>query len=796
MMVTAPRPGRSIRLFSSGSSGTRERSASDLALAIFTLVPTLLLSRIAVPESGFERSVAALFDAVPGALDVLWRLSLVGLGFWCLVVILGAMLQRRWGVVAEIGLSAVLALGLGLLMWQRVNGGWPSIDQVVTGGRGGAVPLMLLAAATSLASASSPHLTKPVRASGRSSVAIGVTSAVILGATTPVGATLSVLLGVAAAALVHLGLGTSAGRPTVEQTETALRALDLVVTGLATSPRQSSGVVAMNGVDAAGDQVRVKVYGRDARDAQLLNAIWRRMWYSNDSSFSGSRERQVEHEAFITLLAATSGVTVPSVAVAGMTAEGDAVIAVRDAGRPLSAVEEFSRVDAVPQLWRLVRRLHGARIVHGELSLDAFGIVDGAAVLRELAPATMSISDEARTTDWAQLTCITATLLGIDAAVALAAKELGSAGVETMLAYLQLPALGRDLRRAVKASDVNLGDLRAALAAEVSVEPPDTARLRRVSPQSLATVGLLALVAFALFSAFGDLDLEELADLIAGMSPGWAIAALSVAQIVFVFRAFSVKGASPKDLPLGPLTILQTAVAFIALAVPSTAGRLAMNIRFFQRQGMTAPTAMSVAAIDSFSGFLIQISLLFLTLVVGIGQVDLHLDLTSTSSKLEWIPTALGVFAALVAVGAVVAVAVPRLRTRIGDRVGPIVADARSTLASLRTPTKLAQLFGGNFVTELVLAATLGLSLQAFGASANLATLLVISVGAALFGGLMPVPGGIGVMEAALATGLVAAGIEAPTATATALLFRATTYYLPPLWGWIAMRWLQRNSYL
>ena len=221
-----------------------------------------------------------------------------------------------------------------------------------------------------------------------------------------------------------------------------------------------------------------------------------------------------------------------------------------------------------------------------------------------------------------------------------------------------------------------------------------------------------------------------------------------------------------------------------------------MNIRFFQRQGMTAPTAMSVAAIDSFSGFLIQISLLFLTLVVGIGQVDLHLDLTSTSSKLEWIPTALGVFAALVAVGAVVAVAVPRLRTRIGDRVGPIVADARSTLASLRTPTKLAQLFGGNFVTELVLAATLGLSLQAFGASANLATLLVISVGAALFGGLMPVPGGIGVMEAALATGLVAAGIEAPTATATALLFRATTYYLPPLWGWIAMRWLQRNSYL
>jgi uncharacterized membrane protein YbhN (UPF0104 family) len=140
--------------------------------------------------------------------------------------------------------------------------------------------------------------------------------------------------------------------------------------------------------------------------------------------------------------------------------------------------------------------------------------------------------------------------------------------------------------------------------------------------------------------------------------------------------------------------------------------------------------------------------------------------------------------------------ALQQLRTRIADRVRPVVADARLTLSSLQSPAKLAQLFGGNLLSELILAAALGLSLGAFGASANLATLLVISIGAALFGGFMPVPGGIGVMEAALATGLAATGIDASTAMATALLFRATTYYLPPLWGWMAMRWLQRNSFL
>ena len=51
-------------------------------------------------------------------------------------------------------------------------------------------------------------------------------------------------------------------------------------------------------------------------------------------------------------------------------------------------------------------------------------------------------------------------------------------------------------------------------------------------------------------------------------------------------------------------------------------------------------------------------------------------------------------------------------------------------------------------------------------------------------------------MEAALIAGLVAGGIDSTTATATALLFRGATFYLPPLWGWFAMRWLQRHSYL
>ena len=38
--------------------------------------------------------------------------------------------------------------------------------------------------------------------------------------------------------------------------------------------------------------------------------------------------------------------------------------------------------------------------------------------------------------------------------------------------------------------------------------------------------------------------------------------------------------------------------------------------------------------------------------------------------------------------------------------------------------------------------------------------------------------------------------IDNATATATALVFRMATFYLPPLWGWAAIRWLEQRSYL
>ena len=76
-----------------------------------------------------------------------------------------------------------------------------------------------------------------------------------------------------------------------------------------------------------------------------------------------------------------------------------------------------------------------------------------------------------------------------------------------------------------------------------------------------------------------------------------------------------------------------------------------------------------------------------------------------------------------------------------------------------------------------------------------MAELILVNSIADLLAGFMPVPGGMGVAEAAYTAGLVALGVPSAAAMSTAIAFRMVTYYLPPIWGAIAMRWLRQHSY-
>jgi hypothetical protein len=59
---------------------------------------------------------------------------------------------------------------------------------------------------------------------------------------------------------------------------------------------------------AGGRSLLVKLYGRDAWDGQLLASAWSALWYRGDAPHLAlGRRAQVEHEAFVTLLAERAG---------------------------------------------------------------------------------------------------------------------------------------------------------------------------------------------------------------------------------------------------------------------------------------------------------------------------------------------------------------------------------------------------------------------------------------------------------------------------------------------------------
>ncbi|MEX0768841.1 MAG: lysylphosphatidylglycerol synthase transmembrane domain-containing protein [Microthrixaceae bacterium] len=780
-----------LPFFAAVSSAKRVRSVSDLLILIVAVLPAILLAELSVPPSGFEQQLLNLVEAIPSFFDVIFRLGIACLVLWVITLLAASVVRLQAEVLVDIAVTLLVAISLAFFSSHQINGAWPSFSQAASGGSAGSVPLISLVCAVAVCRAVSPHLSLPFRRFGRWVVILATVSVVLMSTSTPFGGILSLLLGVAAASAAYLLLGSSTGGPNIDNVGTALTQLGLTVDDLVAAPRQSSGVFVVNGLSQSKGPVHIKVFGRDARDTQLVSRLWRAIWYKGDARPAMTREQQVEHEGFITLLASSFGIAVPQVLVAGVTDSGDALLAVARRGSPLQTVEQVQAED----LWRLLRQMHENGLSHGGLDLDSFALMDNQVIIADLAMVSSTVSRDQELTDLAQVMVITSLLVGIERAAVVASEQLSAEDVHDMLAYLQLPALGRSLREDLQGSEISLESVRSALAAVVDIEVPQIAQLRRVSLQSLLMLLLLLLVAGALIVSLGEVSIPELIQTLQTASLGVALVAVVVGQAPFFTQAVATRGACPRPITYGPVALLQLSIGFMALAVPSTAGRLALDIRFFQRQGISAASAVSIAAIDSFTGFLVQVFLLLLTLVFGLGRVDLSWK-TPTLGSSDDLTVLLFAAGLLLVLLVVLAAALPVIRNRILKRVRPILGEAKQTVRSLRSLSHLLQIFGGNLGNQLLFALTLGICLRAFDGSLNLATLLVIYVAAALFGGLMPVPGGIGVMEAALMTGLIAAGIDSTTAAATALLFRLATFYLPPIWGWIALRWLQKHSYL
>lgn len=777
-----------IRFFSSASDSARARRPTDVVLAVLSIVTIGLASLVNEGTSAFETALTSFVMALPGLLGWFWETCDVSLSAWAVVLVGAALFAHgRRSLVRDQVFAVALAAATGELL---IRGGASFMDGLTASAPPPIFPGVRLALAAAVIATTSPHLGRPVRRIGRWLVPLASLSAIALGVASPIGVITGVAIGYGAAAIVHLVFGSPGGRPTHQEVVEALIDLGIETNGVEDGALGARGVAVMAASTPDGRSLVVKVYGRDAWDGQLLNSMWSYLWYRDEAPrLTLSRLQQVEHEAFLTLLAERAGVPVLPVVAAG-AAEDDAILVVETRGRFLAEVGAGDVSDVfVADLWRSVARLHEAAIAHGSLDDRHLALLaDGRGAIGGFDGANAAATPAQIAADRAQLLVTTALRIGDDRAVAAAVDAIDPSAVAEALPFIQSAALTRTTRQALKHADTELDALRERVADATGAEQPKLEPLRRVTWGSLLLVGLLLFGAAAIVSAFSSVGISTLTSELSNADSGWIWVALLVSPLVQVAEAFSTIGACPRPLRLGPVIGLQFAIRFIALAVPSSAARIALNVRFFERAGLATSPAIAVGLVDSIAGFVIQVLLLLVIWLAGLASLQISTNGLSIDISSQLIVAVV----ILIVVGLAVAVFVPRVRRLIAPRL----AEAGEALRVLRTPTKVFELFAGNLVAQVILAVVLGICLRAFGQHASLAELILVNTLASLLAGVLPIPGGIGVMEAAISGGLVAVGIPEGAAVATAIAFRLVTFYLPPIWGVMAMRILRRRAYI
>ncbi|HXX90664.1 MAG TPA: lysylphosphatidylglycerol synthase transmembrane domain-containing protein, partial [Acidimicrobiales bacterium] len=330
---------------------------------------------------------------------------------------------------------------------------------------------------------------------------------------------------------------------------------------------------------------------------------------------------------------------------------------------------------------------------------------------------------------------------------------------------------------------------------DAGIEAPELTELRRFS---WGTVLLVLGSIIGMWAIIGVLiDVAASFSTIKGASWGWVAAVFVLSLFPPVVEAWGLVGSVFAGVPSRPVIILEFANDFTGL-VGGTPATLAMTIRFFQKRGATSTYAVTAGALNSATSWIVKGVLFLVSIPLAIASFNPGESGSGTHSGLVHLLLVLIIVVGVVAgiVGLVLTFA-RRIRLMVADKLRPLAAKAFEPVRNLaRQPRRFAALVGGNLGSQLATALALGASLHAFGQHLSLAEIFFTITIASMLGGVSPVPGGMGVVEAGMIAGLAGFGVPEDVAVAAVFVQRLFTAYLPPIWGYAALLWLRRHDFL
>lgn len=270
-------------------------------------------------------------------------------------------------------------------------------------------------------------------------------------------------------------------------------------------------------------------------------------------------------------------------------------------------------------------------------------------------------------------------------------------------------------------------------------------------------------------------------------NPYWLLMAVATTGLGWVAVSFARQGTVLERLPAGRLFVTQFAAGAANHLLPSGIGASAVNIRFMTGCGLPATRSSAALALYFLAEAIARIGLLAVLLVAFPEALRLGPLLPERDGTAVVVAEVVAVVCGLVPA----ALAIRPVRRIVRTFVRAALADARSL--HLR-PSRALALWGGSLAFPLLQAAglvavALALELEVQPPHVMLAYLAATAVAA-----VVPSPGGIGSVDAALVIALVAAGAPVESATSTVLAYRFITVWLPLIPGALVLGTLVRSK--
>jgi uncharacterized membrane protein YbhN (UPF0104 family) len=753
--------------------------------------------------TGVETDIVGASRRLPRALlDVAPKVALIGLFILPVALGLQLLLRRQLRRVAEAVATGVLAAAAASVADDLLRHAAASrLYDAIIMSRPGASHVAAL----------DPYLVGLVayltmislvgRTSWRNAlwVAVGVYSVVHVATlnTTVLSLLITLAAGRAIGLAVRYGAGSASQRPGARDIAAALAAAGVRATAIRRVRQPRTGVAGSRryavttgegttGEGTTGDgSLDVVVYDQDQQAAGAIYRLYRSVRLLGQVSRNAplSVDHEVERRALLSYAAEDAGAPTPQLrALVRVGPEASALAYAHHEGTTLANRNPGCSDAELRQIWDAVSRLHAHRVTHRALTADRILLTgDGQAILLDPGDGDVAATDLQIRLDVSQLLAELALFVGPQRAADLAQEKASADEIVAVVPLLQPVALARSTRRALRRRRDVLPALRKLLIAAVPDGAVVPVRLERIRLRTLLTLVASVVAAYLLA---GELERASLASVLRSADWRWSIAGLALSATTYVGATLSLSGFVAARLGFFRTLLVQVAGSFVTLVTPAAVGGAALNVRYLQRKKVPAPVAAASVGVAQVVAFVLHISMLVVFAAIA-----------GTTSKTSIQPPrwAYFVLAGLVAV-ALGVFALPAGRRLLRARVSPTLGQVLPRLLEVaQQPRKLAEGIGGTLLLSASYILCLAACVAAFGRSVPFASIAVVYLTGSAIGSVLPTPGGLGGVEAALTAGLTAAGLPGAVAVSSVLLFRLLTFWFPVPVGWVALSYLERK---